>query len=159
MDFFRALVSRSIEVRIYTRPKNQQKGEIESQADIVIGQLRKIGVKVIERPNMHQKIAILDKSIVWEGSLNILSHRVSGEQMRRFEGMSTVEEIIKNLGLDEDEAAGNQTEERCPRPGCDGFLVVRIKFGRKFLGCSNYSKKNCRYTRPIVNKRTRNNKR
>jgi hypothetical protein len=149
MDYFRAMVGRAIEVRVYTRPKNQQSGEMESQADIVIEQLRAIGVKVIERPSMHQKVAILDKSIAWEGSLNILSHRDSGEQMRRFEGQWTIEEIIRNLELDVEQAAGNQTEERCPEPGCDGFLVVRNKFGRKFLGCSNFAKKTCRYTRPL----------
>ena len=146
MDFFRAMVGRQVQVRVYTRPKNQQRGEMESQADIVIEQLRAIGVKVIERPSMHQKVAILDNSIAWEGSLNILSHRDSGEQMRRFEGRWTVEEIIRNLELDVEEAAGNQTEEKCPEPGCDGFLVVRTRYSRKFLGCS---KGKCRYTRPL----------
>jgi len=122
---------------------------MENQADVVMDQLRAIGVKVIERPGMHQKVAILDDTIAWEGSLNILSHRDSQEQMRRFEGQWTVEEIIRNLELEEEEAAGNQTAERCPEPGCDGFLVVRNKFGRKFLGCSNYAKRKCRYTRPL----------
>lgn len=149
MDYFRAMVGRAIEVRVYTRPKSQQGGEIENQANIVIEQLRTTGIKVIERPSMHQKVAILDDSIAWEGSLNILSHRDSGEQMRRFEGKWTVEEIIRNLELDVEEAAGNQTEERCPKAGCNGFLVVRTKFGRKFLGCSNYAKTKCAYTRPL----------
>ena len=155
MDYFRAMVGRAIEVRVYTRPKNQQRGEMESQADIVIEQLQAIGVKVIERPSMHQKVAILDKSIAWEGSLNILSHRDSGEQMRRFEGQWTIEEIIRNLDLEDDKAAGNQTEEKCPKLPCDGYLVVRNRFGRKFLGCSNYPKTKCSYTRPLDHQRPR----
>lgn len=151
MDYFRAMRGRGIEIRIYTKPRNQQIGEMANQADVVIEQLRGIGAKVIERRNMHQKVAILDNAIAWEGSLNILSHRDTGEQMRRFEGQSGIEEIIRNLELDEDMPVGNQTSERCPgsvrMPNCNGYLVVRARLARKFLGCSNYPR--CNYTRPI----------
>lgn len=149
MDYFRAMRGRGVEIQIYTKPRNQQIGEMANQADVVIEQLRGIGAKVIERRNMHQKVAILDNVIAWEGSLNILSHRDTGEQMRRFEGQSGIEEIIRNLELDEDMPVGAQTEEKCPEPGCDGYLVVRNKFGRKFLGCSNYAKRKCQYTKPL----------
>jgi hypothetical protein len=149
MDYFRAMKGRSINIRVYTRPRNQQTGEMANQADIVIDQLRSIGVNVVERRSMHQKVAIIDDTIAWEGSLNILSHKDTEEHMRRFEGPSTVEEIIRNLELDEEMPTGNQTEEKCPEPGCDGFLVVRNKYGRKFLGCSNYAKKKCRYTKTL----------
>jgi hypothetical protein len=140
---------RGIDIRVHTRPRNQQTGEMANQADIVIDQLRSIGVNVVERGKMHQKVAIIDDTIAWEGSLNILSHKDTEEHMRRFEGPSTVEEIIRNLELDEEMPSGNQTEEKCPEPGCDGFLVVRNKYGRKFLGCSNYAKKKCRYTKAL----------
>jgi hypothetical protein len=121
------------------------------QAEIVIDQLRSMGCKVMEKRSMHQKIAIIDTDIVWEGSLNILSHQDSGEQMRRFEGKDSPEEIIKDLGLEEDMPVGEQTEEKCPgskrSPKCNGYLVVRTKYNRKFLGCSNYPR--CNYTRPV----------
>jgi superfamily I DNA and/or RNA helicase len=149
MDYFRVMKGRGIDIRVYTRPRNQQTGEMANQAEIVIDQLRSIGVTVIERRNMHQKVALIDDIIAWEGSLNILSHKDTEEHMRRFEGLSTVEEIIRNLELDEDMPSGNQTGEQCPEPGCGGYLVVRIKYGRKFLGCSNYAKKKCRYTKSL----------
>ncbi len=149
VDYFRAMKGRGMEIRIYTRPANQQSGEMANQAGVVIDQFRSIGVTVVERRSMHQKVAIIDDTIAWEGSLNILSHKDSGEQMRRFEGPSAVEEVIRNLELDEEMPSGSQSAERCPEPGCDGYLVVRSKNGRKFLGCSNYAKKKCRYTRPL----------
>ncbi len=68
-----------------------------NQAEVVIEQLRSIGIKVIERRSMHQKIAIFDNALAWEGSLNILSHRDTAEHMRRLEGSSAIEEIIRNL--------------------------------------------------------------
>ncbi|MCI0614792.1 AAA domain-containing protein [bacterium] len=152
MNNFKAMAGRGIEIRIYTRPKNQQTGQMAEQAEIVIEQLRSIGAKVFERRSMHQKVAILDNAIAWEGSLNILSHRDTQEHMRRFEGPSAIEEIIRNLELDEDMPVGNQTEEKCPEPDCNGFLVIRTKYGRKFFGCSNYATKKCRYTRPLGRK-------
>lgn len=149
MNYFRSMKGSGIDIRVYTRPRNQQTGEMANQADIVIDQLRSINVNVVERRSMHQKIAIIDDAIAWEGSLNILSHKDTEEHMRRFEGLSTVEEIIRNLELDEMMPSGSQTGEKCPELGCDGFLVVRNKYGRKFLGCSNYAKKKCRYTRAL----------
>lgn len=150
MDYFKAMIGKSIDIRVYTRPSNLHTGEMQNQAKIVIEQLRGIGATVIER-RMHQKIAIMDNAILWEGSLNILSRQDAGEHieehMRRFEGQSAIEDIIKNLELDEDMPVGSQTEEKCPIDGCNGFLVVRKKFGRKFFGCSNYPR--CKYTRPI----------
>jgi len=148
MDYFRAMIMRGVKITIYTRPANDQTGHMAYQAEVVVTQLRNIGVSVVERRNMHQKVAILDDSVAWEGSLNILSHRDSGEHMRRFEGHSTIQEIIRNLELDEEMAVGTQTPERCPL--CqDGYLVVRAKYGRKFLGCSNFYRQKCPYTRPI----------
>ncbi|MCX5811943.1 MAG: AAA domain-containing protein [Proteobacteria bacterium] len=146
MNFFKAMKGRGIDIRVYTRPRNQQTGEMANQADIVIDQLRSIGVNVVERRSMHQKIAIIDDTIAWEGSLNILSHKDTEEHMRRFEGPSTVEEIIRNLELDEENPTGKQTKEPCPTE-CGGYLVVRSKYGRKFFGCSNYPR--CRYTRAL----------
>ena len=154
MDYFRAMIGQGIDIRIYTRPINQQVSEMASQSEIVVRQLRSIGVNVIERRNMHQKVAILDNDVAWEGSLNILSHRDSGEQMRRFIGQSAIEEISRNLELLEEHAVGVQTSEPCPGPdgtGCkyNGYLVVRKNRtrGNRFLGCSSYPR--CKYTKPL----------
>ena len=141
MNYFQSMRDRGIDIRVFTRPKNQQTGKMVEQADIVIEQLRHIGCRVIEKRSMHQKVAILDNTVLWEGSLNILSHQESGEQMRRFEGPATVEEIIRDLELEEEKAAGTQTEEKCPGssryPKCDGYLVVRTKYNRMAYGlCS-----------------------
>lgn len=154
MDYFRAMAKQEIKIRIYTRPKSQQVSEMANQAEVLIKQLRSINASVIELSKMHQKVAILDNAIAWEGSLNILSHRDTGEHMRRFEGASAIEEIIRNLGLEEDYPPGTITEEKCPGKNgmvCkyNGYLVVRgnRKRGTKFWGCSRYPA--CKYTRPL----------
>ena len=118
-------------------------GKMKEEAEYIIKKFRSIGIKVIEKSKMHEKIALIDNAIAWEGSLNILSHRDTGEHMRRLEGTSTVEEIIKNLELAED-----IPPEICPK--CGEMLVVRIKYRKKFFGCSGYPK--CRYTKSLKRK-------
>jgi len=154
MDSFKAIVGRGVDITVYTRPTNQQVGEMANQSDVVLNQFRSIGISVIERRNMHQKVAIIDNDIAWEGSLNILSHRDTGEQMRRFTGQSAIEEISRNLELSKKDVVGDQTQDPCPGPdgkGCkyNGFLVVRQNRarGNKFRGCSSYPK--CDYTEPM----------
>jgi hypothetical protein len=42
-------------------------------------------VEVVLREETHEKIAIIDKQILWDGSLNILSHKDGPESMNRFD--------------------------------------------------------------------------
>ncbi len=157
MDYFQAMRGRSTEIRIYTRPLNQQVGELASQGEVVIAKFREMGVSVIQRSNMHQKVAIIDNSVAWEGSLNILSHRDTGEQMRRFEGKSAIEDIIRNLELDTENAAGNISNEKCPE--CGAPMVFRKSRYGRFLSCSKYPKcngkislgKNAKWAKPERN--------
>lgn len=138
MDYFQSMVGRGIKLRVYTRPSNDQDGHMADQSESVIKKMKEIGVQITEISKMHQKIALIDKSIAWEGSLNILSHRDTGEQMRRFVGDSCIEEIIKNLELGEDERATTKDADKCPK--CGSSLVERFGKHGKFMSCSAYPK-------------------
>ena len=72
-NLFRSKVAEGIEVRVFTRLLREQQGDMFQQAEIVFEELKRIGVQVVERRGLHQKFAFLDRKIVWEGSLNILS--------------------------------------------------------------------------------------
>jgi len=62
--------------------------------------LQSWGVHLNLKSKVHQKIAILDGKVHYEGSLNIMSHRDTGENMRRF-SIPTEADVIANLhGLD-----------------------------------------------------------
>ncbi|MHB1042631.1 MAG: AAA domain-containing protein [Eubacteriales bacterium] len=156
MDFFRALLGRDVLVCVYTRHPSEQSGSLSEHAEQVIKQLETLGAKVVQRKGMHQKIAIIDNRVAWEGSLNILSHKDTQEQMRRFEGENTVQEIVKNLELDKDEAVGNVSEKLCPeclKKGIDSRMVIRQgKFGT-FWACPKYPA--CRHTENISRSRKR----
>jgi superfamily I DNA and/or RNA helicase len=156
MDFFRLLLGRNINIRVYTRPPAQQNGRMSEHAEQVIGQFESLGARVFQRKGMHQKIAIIDNKIVWEGSLNILSHRDTGEQMRRFEGENVSQEIVRNLELDRDEAVGNISEKLCPdclKKEIESKMVVRQGRYGTFWGCSRYP--HCKHTENISRNKRR----
>ncbi len=69
------LISRGVKVTVYTKPaeEHSQSYMIEDAAQ-VISLLDKMGVKLILQKEIHQKVAIIDDHICWEGSLNIFSH-------------------------------------------------------------------------------------
>ncbi|MCL6477521.1 MAG: AAA family ATPase [Peptococcaceae bacterium] len=153
MEFFRAMLRNNIKIRVYTRPPSQQSGSLSEHAEQVITQLDAIGATVVQRRNMHQKVAIIDSRIAWEGSLNILSHRDTQEQMRRFEGENAVQEVIRNLELDQDEAVGDITKKLCPtcfEKGLKNELIVKKGRYGAFLSCSSYPK--CRYSEKLSQK-------
>jgi len=115
-----------------------------------VEQLEKIGANVVQRKGMHQKIAIMDDKITWEGSLNILSHRDTQDQMRRIDGAHAVQEIVRNLELDKKEVPENKTGKICPKcqeKGIESTMVVRKSIYGSFWGCVRYPE--CRYTENI----------
>jgi len=46
----------------------------------------------------HRKLAIIDRNILWEGSLNILSQKKSREFMRRLEGGGFAVDLLNFIG-------------------------------------------------------------
>lgn len=62
--------------------------------------LRSIGVHVNLRPLIHEKIATCDDRILWDGSLNILSHYNTNERMTRLVSRDEVRKAIEQHGLD-----------------------------------------------------------
>ncbi len=73
-----------VKVIIYTRVPRHQPYMLRNQATEAIYILGASGATVYECWDYrHRKIAIIDKTILWEGSLNILSQSRSRETMRR----------------------------------------------------------------------------
>jgi len=70
------------------------------QATNEILQCCEMGITVkLLKGHHHRKLSIIDKSIIWEGSLNILSFSNSREFMRRIEGKSQALELLNFLKL------------------------------------------------------------
>ena len=81
---FRTLAKRKIKVRINARHPNCHDTVMKTQAEKAAQILLETGVKIYTYDDLrHWKLAIIDNAILWEGSLNILSHGRNREIMRR----------------------------------------------------------------------------
>lgn len=87
-SIFERLVQRGVRIYIITRDPNEHSDGYEMQSELEIHFCEGIGVQVLLCVgNHHRKLAILDRKILWEGSLNILSQTHSREIMRRIESV------------------------------------------------------------------------
>ena len=95
------LVDKGIKVYILTRDPNCHEIRMRLQAELAIRNFEIIGVEVLLLTgNPHRKLAMLDREILWEGSLNILSQCYSGEIMRRIKSEVLTKEMFDFLRLD-----------------------------------------------------------
>jgi len=88
-------------VRVFTITKalgDRGKREL-SNYRMLESTLEKWGVVVIHKRRMHEKVAIIDNSILWIGSLNILSYSSTQEIMERRLSRNVVEDFIKTLKI------------------------------------------------------------
>ncbi len=72
-DLFHSKVTSGVTVKAVTRLLAERESHHRQMATALFDQMRKLGVKVVERQGAHQKFAFIDRKILWEGSLNILS--------------------------------------------------------------------------------------
>lgn len=81
------LIQRGIKVYIVTRSPIEHSTNLANQAELEIRNFESIGVQVLLCVgNHHRKLAIIDREVLWEGSLNILSQGMSREIMHRITG-------------------------------------------------------------------------
>ena len=80
---FESLINRKIAVFVITRHPEEHELFMAEQSEAGIQYFERIGVQVLMSKTHHRKLAMIDRRIVWKGSLNILSHKNSRELMER----------------------------------------------------------------------------
>jgi phosphatidylserine/phosphatidylglycerophosphate/cardiolipin synthase-like enzyme len=97
---FRNLLSKVVKIYVMTRDPKEHNENMEYQSEEAISEFERIGVQVLLcLGNHHRKLPILDRKILWEGSLNILSQNLSREIMRRIESEEYSLEMFNFLKL------------------------------------------------------------
>lgn len=97
---FKNLLERGVKIYIMTRNPREHDESMEVQSEEAIRWCEVIGIQVLLcTGNHHRKLAIIDRKILWEGSLNILSQTQSREIMRRIEGQGLALEMFNFLKL------------------------------------------------------------
>jgi len=98
---FESLDKRKVEVFIITRHPDEHDPLMAEQSEAGIQFFESLGVKVLMNKTHYRKIAMIDRKIVWKGSLNILSHRNSREFMEREEDAQKVKALFPFLKYDQ----------------------------------------------------------
>ena len=114
LPVFKRLTRRDVRIIINTRHPDEHDTQYRMQAITAIESLQEIGVEILFTTKHHRKLAIIDKEIIYEGSLNILSYYDSCEIMRRI--TSKVEA----------EMLHNPTLKPSAHPSCCGFCFVLL---------------------------------
>ena len=98
---FELLIKRGVAVFVITKPPNEQNESLSGQSEAGIQYFEALGVQVLLCHNHHRKIAMIDRKVVWIGSLNILSQKSSREFMEREENKEKCEALFKFLRYDQ----------------------------------------------------------
>jgi len=110
-EFFRRtlekLKHRNIAVFIFTRPLEEHEYFSRSEIKAALADYEELGACIVHMPGyIHAKAAIIDREVLWDGSLNILSQRESKEIMRRTVDADIAKQMLDQLGLNRKLAEG-----------------------------------------------------
>lgn len=108
---FKNALARGVRVCIYTLEPDdwQRRGHADLSSEVKIKlvesnklfqQLLSLGAHLNLRQKIHEKLAIVDGNILWDGSLNILSHRNTSERMTRWISRRQANDAIAKHKLD-----------------------------------------------------------
>jgi phosphatidylserine/phosphatidylglycerophosphate/cardiolipin synthase-like enzyme len=102
MPALQKLKSKHARITINTRDPETHDGEnMRSDARFALSKLQHMGINVLFTSGHHRKLAIIDRTILYEGSLNILSQNNSCEVMRRIESARLAWQMIRFVKIDD----------------------------------------------------------
>lgn len=98
---FEKLIDRGVAVYIFTRHPEEHDTFMAEQSEAGIQYFERLGIQVLLWKSHHRKLAMIDRTVVWKGSLNILSHRSSREFMEREEDKQKAKALFTFLKYDQ----------------------------------------------------------
>ncbi len=101
LPYLQELKKNRVKIIVNTRDPDEHDIYLQEESRKCLSLLLKIGVQVIFSESLHRKTAIIDRNILWEGSLNILSQNNSLEIMRRSESSKMGWDMVRFSGIDD----------------------------------------------------------
>ena len=139
-DYFKLLINNGIEIIVHAYSPRLQQGNMAEQSDKAIPLLRDLGVIVHVEDNprnkKHFKTAFIDDYIVWDGSLNILSHKDTQERMWLISGQNTVEQLMKDCEVNRNVIRDGNAPTVCDKYGSP--MILKTGKHGEFYSCSKY---------------------
>ena len=95
MPLMNKVLQKKIPVTAFTRPVGDYKDGAGLQP--LFAQMQSAGMAMVFKSGIHQKFAIMDRRIVWYGSVNLLGYGRSEETLMRMESASIAGNLLKSL--------------------------------------------------------------
>lgn len=101
LPILQKLKRRKVRIVINTRdPHEHDEERRRDDAHRAVARLQREGIQVLYTGGHHRKLIILDRNILYEGSLNALSQNSSSEIMRRIESVQLAWQMVRFIGID-----------------------------------------------------------
>jgi hypothetical protein len=91
-------------VTVFTRPIEENKENVRHKVSECISMLRDAGISVVECEKLHQRFTVIDKDIVWYGSINPLGYASLDDNIMRLSDEDVATALLENV----------QIEKSCP---------------------------------------------
>jgi hypothetical protein len=119
MTQLQAAATRGISIILITKTLSERSRTEISQIRKIETQLSEIGIAVMHKMHMHEKLVFIDDDITWSGSLNPLSFSNTQEVMERRKSKAVLDDYIQILRLNELLEVQGKAESRCPICGSE----------------------------------------
>ena len=96
---------------------------------------------------MHEKVILIDNALVWQGSLNLLSHKATTEQMQRMVSEKIQKEVAELLDLNDYKKIKTADDPAMRCELCRGLLEKRTSVHGDFYGCTSFP--DCGFTKAL----------
>jgi hypothetical protein len=94
MKLFSLAKINGVRVTLITRPADSYKLSEQPGMIALIQLISDSGINIVQKPRIHQKFAMIDRRIVWYGSINMLSFGTAEESIMRFENIEIAGELL-----------------------------------------------------------------
>jgi phosphatidylserine/phosphatidylglycerophosphate/cardiolipin synthase-like enzyme len=87
----------NVKTIIMTRPYEDFKETDRLILQNTLDALKNEGINLLFKSNIHQKFAVIDRRIVWYGSINLLSFGSAEESIMRLENSNIANELVMSI--------------------------------------------------------------
>lgn len=95
LPIFCKIRSRGVRVLVNTRNPCEHDFPFNNVATGALDKMQELGIEILHTGGHHRKLAVIDRTVLWEGSLNILSQNDSCEIMRRTVSQQLAYELLR----------------------------------------------------------------
>ncbi|MEV2279400.1 AAA domain-containing protein [Nocardiopsis sp. NPDC049922] len=135
-------VAQGVRVTVFTRPVGDNQDKNAERHEEQIRRLQEEGCEVRPRERMHEKVVVLDGTVLWHGSLNLLSSNGPTDLMMRLtdpDACERVRHIVERARRDQPlrHVRQAQSEQESPADApaigevVDDRLYLKVPFGEK----------------------------